>query len=78
MRINIASPGRFHVMDLARELDRQGFDVRFYSFVPDRRVVKFGLRKQCNVSLFLWMAPLLLLTKYFPRMRRLPSGCKIG
>lgn len=69
MRINIASPGRFHVMDLARELDRQGFDIRFYSFVPDRRVVKFGLRKQCNVSLFLWMAPLLLLTKYFPRMR---------
>ena len=43
MKINIVSPGRFHVMDLARELDKQGFDVRFYSFVPDKRAVKFEL-----------------------------------
>lgn len=66
MKINIASPGRFHVMDLARELDKQGFDVRFYSFVPDKRAIKFGLRKECNASLFLLMWPFLLLQKFFP------------
>ena len=66
MKINIASPGRFHVMDLARELDKQGFDVRFYSFVPDKRAVKFGLRKECNASLFLFMWPFLILQKFFP------------
>lgn len=71
IKINIASPGRFHVMDLARELDNQGFDVRFYSFVPDKRAVKFGLRKQCNVSLFLFMAPFLLLSKYFPKFKQI-------
>lgn len=69
MKINIASPGRFHVMDLARELDYQGFDVRFYSFVPDRRAQTYGLRKQCNASLFLFMAPWLLLAKYLPCLR---------
>lgn len=66
MKINIASPGRFHVMDLARELDRCGFDVRFYSFVPDKRALHFGLRKECNASLFFWMAPFLLLSRVFP------------
>lgn len=71
IKINIASPGRFHVMDLARELDNQGFDVRFYSFVPDKRAVKFGLRKQCNVSLFLFMAPFLLLSKYFSKFKQI-------
>lgn len=70
MKINIASPGRFHVMDLARELDKQGFDVRFYSFVPDKRAIKFGLRKKCNVSLFLFMWPFLILQRLFP-------SCKI-
>lgn len=69
MKINIVSPGRFHVMDLAKELDRQGFDVRFYSFVPDSRVVKFGLSKKCNSSLFLFMAPFLLLQRLFPILR---------
>lgn len=66
MKINIASPGRFHVMDLARELDKLGFDVRFYSFVPDKRAEKFGLRKECNASLFYWMLPFLILQKIFP------------
>lgn len=36
MKINILSPGRFHVLDLARELDKNGFDVKFYSFVPTK------------------------------------------
>lgn len=69
MKINIVSPGRFHVMDLARELDRQGFDVRFYSFVPDKRAEKFGLKKECNASLFLFMAPFLLLQRLMPSLK---------
>lgn len=69
MKINIASPGRFHVLDLARELDKQGFDVRFYSFVPDKRAKAYGLRKTCSASLFFLMAPWLFLAKYFPSMR---------
>lgn len=68
MKINILSPGRFHVCDLARELDKNGFDVKFYSFVPTRRVMKFGLPKRCSASLFWPMAPFLFVSKkMFPR-----------
>lgn len=63
MKINIASPGRFHVMDLARELDKHGYDVRFYSFVRNKRAAKFGLRKKCNASLFPLMFPFLVVSK---------------
>ena len=31
LRIAIATGGRFHVLDLARELDALGHEVRFYS-----------------------------------------------
>lgn len=63
MKINIVSPGRFHVCDLARELSRNGHDVKFYSFVPTKRAMKFGLPKECSASLVLPMAPFLLLSK---------------
>ena len=33
LKINIISPGRFHVCDLARELDKNGWDVRFLTNV---------------------------------------------
>lgn len=63
IRVNILSPGRFHVCDLARELHKNGFDVKFYSFVPTSRAMKFGLPKECSASLFYWMAPFLFLSK---------------
>jgi glycosyltransferase involved in cell wall biosynthesis len=63
VKINILSPGRFHVCDLARELDKNGFDVKFYSFVPTRRAVKFGLPKHCSKSVIGIMAPFLLLER---------------
>lgn len=67
-KVNILSPGRFHVCDLARELARNGFDVKFYSFVPTKRAMKFGLPKECSASLFWPMAPFLFLSKkLFPR-----------
>lgn len=68
MKINILSPGRFHVCDLARELARNGHDVKFYSFVPTKRAMKFGLPKECSASLFWPMSPFLVLSKkLFPR-----------
>ena len=65
MKINILSPGRFHVLDLARELDKNGFDVKFYSFVPTKRAVSFGLPAHCSASLILPMLPFLALQKIF-------------
>lgn len=67
MRINIASTNRFHLLDLARELTNLGHDVKFYSYVPTRRCVSFGLNSQNCYSL-LWIAlPFLFLSKVFPK-----------
>lgn len=66
MKINILSHGRFHVLDLARELDDLGYDVRFYSYVPTKRAMKFGLRKECSYSLFYVMLPFLVMAKLLP------------
>ena len=63
MKINIISPSRFHVCDLARELDKNGFDVQFYSFVPVKRTERYGLPRRCSTSLFVLLAPILLLEK---------------
>lgn len=71
VRINILSPGRFHVCDLARELDKNGFDVRFYSFVPTNRAMKFGLPKHCSASIFFLMFPFLGICKLFSRSSKL-------
>ena len=70
MKINIASTNRFHLLDLARELQIQGYDVRFYSYVPSKRCEKFGLTSKC--CSFLWIAvPFLLLQKVFPKSEKL-------
>lgn len=63
IKINIFSPGRFHVCDLARELDKNGFDVKFYSFVPAKRAEKFGLPRRCSCSLLILMSPFLALER---------------
>lgn len=67
MRINIASPGRFHLMDLARELEKQGHHVRFYSYLPNKRCIKFGLKRECCYSLFWLMLPVLACMKWSHR-----------
>lgn len=63
MKINILSPGRFHVCDLARELHTQEFDVQFYSFVSVKRAERFGLPRECSRSLFWAIAPLAYLER---------------
>lgn len=54
MIINIAASHRFHLLDLARELAKQGNDVRFYSYVPAKRCEEYGLPKECIKS-FTWL-----------------------
>jgi glycosyltransferase involved in cell wall biosynthesis len=51
LKIAVASTGRFHVLDLARELHALGHHVRFYSYVSRRRARQFGLPDQCHVPL---------------------------
>jgi alpha-maltose-1-phosphate synthase len=70
LRINIVTSGRFHVLDLARELAALGHDVRFYSCVPRARAVRFGLPAHCHRGRLLWLAPLLALASRGPVMIR--------
>lgn len=49
MKINIASTHRFHLLDLARELEKQGHDVKFYSYVPQKDVSNLGLIKKAAI-----------------------------
>ena len=67
MRINILSPGRFHVFYLAKELSDLGHDVRFYSYVPKKRAVRFGLPEKCSKSVFGWVLPNLALIRMFEK-----------
>ena len=69
MRINIASTHRFHLLDLARELSLQGHDIAFYSFVPKKRCMSFGLDKKCCHS-FTWLAvPFIILKRILPKFQ---------
>jgi starch synthase len=63
MKINIAASHRFHLLDLARELEALGHEVRFYSYVPTKRAMTFGLKKETSYSLFILMLPFLGLVK---------------
>lgn len=71
MRIAVLSTGRFHVCDLARELDANGHEVLFYSHVPESRTRRFGLAKRCVRSVFWFVAPGLFL-------RRVLKGLRLG
>lgn len=77
IKINILSPGRFHVCDLARELDHNGFDVKFYSFVPTKRAESFGLPRKCCCSLLYPLAPFLALEKVLFKGQRWASQLRI-
>jgi glycosyltransferase involved in cell wall biosynthesis len=60
MRVAVVTSGRFHALDLARELSNLGHDVRFYSYVPLKRAVKFGLPAYCHRALLPYVAPLVV------------------
>lgn len=65
-RIAIATNGRFHVLDLARELAALGHDVRIYSMLTDRRVEAFGLARANARSLFATLAPFAAWDRFAP------------
>ena len=67
LKIAIATAGRFHVLDLARELSALGHDVRFYSYVPKGRACRYGLPDKCHVSLLPYVAPLFFLERLLGR-----------
>jgi alpha-maltose-1-phosphate synthase len=60
LKIAVATAGRFHVLNLARELNALAYDVKFYSYVPSERARMFGLPDECHVSLLPFLAPVLL------------------
>lgn len=66
MKIAIASSGRFHLLDLARELELLGHEVTFYSMVPIKRGMYFGLSKKAQVSFFWPLLPFVILRKALP------------
>jgi glycosyltransferase involved in cell wall biosynthesis len=68
LRIGIATSGRFHLLDLARELDALGAEVRFYSYVPRKRAETFGLPGRCHVALLPFLFPLVVLERLLPRL----------
>jgi glycosyltransferase involved in cell wall biosynthesis len=66
MRIAIATTGRFHVLDLSRELSALGHEVRFYSYVPRKRAEQFGLSSRCHRNLLPFVWPLIMLRRKGP------------
>jgi len=64
LRVAIASVGRFHVLDLARELAAQGHQVAFWSIVPRRHAARFGLPPAAHRSLLPWLLPLVAAQRY--------------
>jgi alpha-maltose-1-phosphate synthase len=63
MKIVIAASHRFHLLDLAKELANLGHEVKFFSYVPKKRILEFGLKKENVCSLFFIMLPFLFLRK---------------
>jgi len=68
LKIAIATAGRFHVLDLARELHALGHHVRFYSYVPRYRTRRFGLADECHVALLPFVFPLVVWERLVPRL----------
>src|SRR5450631_2561631 len=68
LRIGIAASGRFHLLDLARELSLLGADVHFYSYVPRKRATAFKLPVRCHVALLPLLFPLVGMERLFPRL----------
>ena len=72
MRINIGSfGGRAHMLDLARELEKMGHNVKFYSYVPTSFAMKFGLKKHNDSNFWILTLPFILLFKIYGKSHKL-------
>ncbi len=65
MKIVIASLGRAHLLDCARELQKKGHDVTFFSATPKKNLQRYGM-KHGGKSLLLHILPFYLLQRFFP------------
>lgn len=71
MVINIVSnAGRSHLLDIARELEKHGHTVRFYSYVRKGRAMRFGLKPECCYSIFWFWVPYLIFRSLFGNVGR--------
>jgi starch synthase len=68
LKIAIATNQRFHVLDLARELQALGHHVKFYSYVPRARARRFGLPDECHVPLLPLVLPAVVWQRLMPRL----------
>jgi alpha-maltose-1-phosphate synthase len=66
LRVAIATAGRFHVLDLARELNALDYAVDFYSYVPKMLALRFGLPCACHRSLLPFALTALALERFAP------------
>ena len=64
MKIVIASSGRAHLLDCARELHNQGHTVKFYACTPKKYLHKYGFPQGTSIVWF--MVPFYLLRRFFP------------
>jgi alpha-maltose-1-phosphate synthase len=67
LKIGIASTGRFHVLDLARELNNLGHEITFYSYVPLFRARQFGLPRESHIAVLPFVFPLVAAARWLPR-----------
>lgn len=64
MKIVIASSGRAHLLDCARELYKQGHDVSFFACTPKKNLRKYGFPQGTSIVWF--MLPFFALRRFFP------------
>ena len=64
LRVAIATTGRFHVLDLARELEDLGHSVAFWTTVPKWRTNRFGLSRGAHRSMLPALLPLVVSHRY--------------
>lgn len=69
-KVAIVTSTRFHLVDLARELLRQGHEVQLVSYLPHAHVERSGVPRRNHTSLLLPLAPVVGLLK-LPFGRRL-------
>lgn len=65
MKVVIACKGRSHLLDCARELQRFGHNIKFFTATPRKNFKKFGLKKG-GISFTEVLAPLILFSIYLP------------
>lgn len=70
MKVAIVTTGRFHVLDLARELEANGHEVYFWTYLPRRRTAEFGLSERAHRGLLALVWPLVVAERLAPRRWR--------